>query len=290
MIHGRSGEVAAKDASPQEKTISPEDLDKEVEEHNPDPPPVVQDDFLDCPMLVRAQAPATASDKQTYLQFWFTTSFSSSTIQVRAAATSVSVPYGTASCWPRLFSRSACTISGSYDSRMDVLIMAPTVPTTLTRIVRFKEAFLAPPKVAVWLTGLCATPGAAVSVKAVANNISKTEFVLEIFSGDGAALASVGAAWAVWPDDVELAKVGTVITVKPGGARVPVSELKGKLDVGGSAALVALCAVDLVLAGGLWLEVTHRTDQWPPKYLRWVMTVGPADATVYSATLAYATE
>lgn len=205
---------------------------------------------------------------------------------MRAAVTAASVPYGTASGWLDTNSLGTSVSRGHYDSRTDPLITSPTLPTTIAHVVRFGEPFPTPPKVLVWLTGLSAAAGAAVAVKATATDITETDFTLRISSVDGAALASVGAGWAVWSQTSS--RVGSVSTVAPGCERVSVLAKEGSLAVGGRVALVAFCALDMVLSGDVWVELMqedHGSDQ-----LRWVMSAGPASASVYSARLGYATK
>ncbi|KAL0632588.1 hypothetical protein Q9L58_008519 [Maublancomyces gigas] len=241
--------------------------------------------------LAAATSPATGT-KQTYLQFWFESfiqavSYSSekSYTGVRAATSSTPVPYGLGSGWPAVQIMRTCTSHGSYDSRMDPLVTGATVPMTINRRIFFQNAFPTPPNVAVWLTGLSAATGAAVSVKATANNITETDFMLQISSGDGARLDSVGIAWAVWPEAAGYQSprvtVGTVSTVTPQKGRVSTLAASGEFPQGkgGKMLLVAVCAVDLVLTGGLWVDVGADS--------RWMMKVGPAKAIVYSARIMY---
>lgn len=171
---------------------------------------------------------------------------------------------------------------------MDPVIVSPTIPTTFTKVIRYKSAFDTPPKVIVWLTGLSA---AAVCVKAVANDITETEFALQIRCSDGTQLASVGVAWAVWPEaggsdngwsgTRSVVNVGSVSTAKTGEARVPVFSGSGSLRK--AAVMAALSEVDIVLVGGVWVQLVF-------KQARWEMTAGPVDASVYSARVAYAFE
>lgn len=169
---------------------------------------------------------------------------------------------------------------------MDPLVTGGTVPTTITNRIFFQNAFPTPPNVAVWLTGLSAATGAPVSVKVTANNITETDFTLQISSGDGARLDSVGIAWAVWPDAAgyqsSKVTVGSVSTATPLKGRVSTLAASGVFPQGKGARmlLVAVCAVDLVLTGGLWVDV--GTDSG------WMMKVGPAKAIVYSARIMYA--
>lgn len=179
-----------------------------------------------------------------------------------------------------------CTSHGSYDSRMDPLVAGATVPTTITNRIFFQNAFPTPPNVAVWLTGLSAATGAAVSVKATANNITETDFTLQISSGDGARLDSVGIAWAVWPEAAGYQSpkvtVGSVSTANPQKGRVSTLGASGVLPQNQRAKilLVAVSAVDLVLTGGLWVDVGANSG--------WMMRAGPAKAIVYSARIMYA--
>lgn len=189
-----------------------------------------------------------------------------------------------------------CVYHGNYDSRMDALITTPTVPTSLTQIIRFTTPFETPPKVAVWLTGLSSATGSTVFVKAGANNITETEFELQINSGDGARLGSVGAAWAVWPEvdrhsEYTVRAIGSVSTAVPGGARVPRLGASGKqLQAShyGKVVLAAVGAVDLVLEGSLWVEVEVSLTENKPLY--WGMSAGPPDVMLYSVRLVYVTQ
>lgn len=224
----------------------------------------------------------------TYLQFWF--SSTEGTTVAHAAATSVPVPYGNASGRPNI--DPDATI-GNYDSRTDMLSTASMVPSTITHLVRFKQAFPGFPTVAVWLTGLSAAPGAAVSVKVLASDVTETEFTLHISSGDGARLASVGAAWAVWPPTTHFTEpeinVHSVNTIAPGGARVPVLAGNGIFEYGGRLELLALCAVDLVLAGGVCIEVFVPAWSYGDGDQRWSMNAGPDGVSVYAAKVVYVT-
>lgn len=241
----------------------------------------------------------TASSNQTYLQFWNSYSpeysppaqygqshhRSDPRIHAHVAATTTPVPYGLIGSWPGMqYIREAANY-GSYDTRMDALITATTLPTSLTRTIVFKEPFTTPPAVIVWLTGLCAASGAAVCVHVTANKVSETEFTLEISSGVHTRLVSVGVAWAVWSEtkvDSQIpARVGSASTVAKGGARVPKLGGSGKVPWEGRVVLVALCALDLVLGDALRINVTMNG-------LRWGMGAGPVDARLYSARVTYA--
>lgn len=168
---------------------------------------------------------------------------------------------------------------------MDPVVTGPTIPTTISNRVSFNHAFPIPPKVVVWLVGLSAPPGAAVSVQVTANNITETNFVLQICSGDRARLGSVGVAWAVWPDasgwQQTAVDVGSVSTLTPGQPRRSTLGAKGTLP-GTTKLFVAVCAVDLVLSGGLWVDlvVAHAGGGWS-------MNAGPSTAIVYSARVAH---
>lgn len=210
-------------------------------------------------------------------------------IGVRAATTTTPVPYNLACCWPGVDITGACSNYGSYDSRMDTLTTGAPIPTTISNRILFANAFPTPPKVAVWLTGLSAATGAAVSVKVTANDITETAFVLQISSAEGARLGSVGVAWAVWPEEGEWSfggrqagvKVGSVSTLTPGGARLPRLAAAGKLAQGAvGVLLVAVSAVDLVLTGNLWVNVAMVSPTWS-------MTAGPSTARVYSARVVH---
>lgn len=240
------------------------------------------------PTPVPSPIPPAATSKQTYLQFWFSSASTSSVWinRVRAATTVTPAPYGITVSWPEIEHLATSNRHGSYDTRMDPLITTPTIPTILTQNIRFGKPFDTPPKVIVWLTGLSAATGAAVCVKAVANDITETEFQLHISSDGGSRLGSVGVAWAVWPEAgisdhlglQKVANVGSVCAVAPGGGRVPVFSKTG--SVRGKVVMVAVSAVDLVLAGGVWVEVVFTGQSWR-------MSAGPVDASMYSARVAY---
>lgn len=291
------------------------------------------------PPSVRAAITPVAPAKQIYLQFWFdwltpTPSSNEPTTEIRAATSSTPIPYGLTSSWPGVDFTSTCAGHGNYDSRMDPAMTGPTLPTTVSHRVVFGYAFPSPPKVVVWLTGFSAAPGAAVSVQVTAINITETKFVLQINSGDGARLGSIGVGWAVWPATGVWPKpvtgvwpqpaveVGSVSTRTPGKARVSSLATTGVLQAK-KMLLVAVCAVDLVLAGGLWMEVAvgpniggegsflghrgysrvpHPYDPYedegmPPPPARypgnattWSMKAGPSTAIVYSARVAHVSQ
>lgn len=140
----------------------------------------------------------------------------------------------------------------------------------------------------VWLTGFSGATGTSVSITVVANDITETEFALQIRSSDGAPLLSVGVAWAVWPeaggsnggysDARPVVNVGPVSTTKTGDARVPVFSGSGSFR--GTAVIAGLSAVDMVLAGALWIELVVKEAGW-------AMEVGPVGASVYSVRMCY---
>lgn len=66
-----------------------------------------------------------------------------------------------------------------------------------------------------------------------------------------------------------------------GDARVPVFSGSGSLR--GAAVMAALSEVDMVLVGGVWVQLVV-------KQARWQMDAGPVGASVYSARVAYAFE
>lgn len=169
---------------------------------------------------------------------------------------------------------------------MDPQVTGATIPRTINNRVFFEKAFPTPPTVAVWLTGLSAATGKAVSVTVTANNITESDFELQICSGDGARLGSVGVAWAVWPGAAgypsAAVSVGSVSTAIPQKRKVSALAASGALPRGNGTRLllVAVCAVDLVLMGGLWVDVGAESG--------WRMKVGPANAILYSARIMYA--
>lgn len=78
------------------------------------------------------------------------------------------------------------------------------MPLIISKVVNFKSQLSDAPSVAVWLTGLSATTGAAVAIQVTAINITTTQFTLQIDSSAGGRLLSVGVAWAVWMSDERL--------------------------------------------------------------------------------------
>lgn len=183
---------------------------------------------------------------------------------------------------------------GTYDTRLDALLAAfVTLPATITHIVRFKDAFATPPSsVMVWLTGLSASTGDELSVQATANDVTETEFVLQVSSGAGSRLNSVGVAWAVWHESEQnTAKVGSVSTKSPGTVRLPNLASSGVLAGVFLPIFVAVSAVHLVLGGNMWVDVemAHETQSYGPKGLKWEMKAGPVAARVYSVMIACAT-
>lgn len=257
-------------------------------------------------ILAPAAIAPVAAQNHTYFQFWFDSSLPppphstmKKSIGVRAATTTTPVPYNLASCWPGVDITGTCSNCGSYDSRMDTLITGATIPTTITNRILFANAFPTPPKVVVWLTGFSAATGAAVSVKVTANDITETAFVLQISSGEGARLGSVGVGWAVWPENgwsdwgqkQAAVKVGSVSTLIPGEARLPRLAAVGTLAKGavGAVFLVAVSAVDLVLTGNLWVDVAMvpGSGGYSDIASTWRMTAGPATARVYSARVVH---
>lgn len=225
-----------------------------------------------------------------------------SSTRVHMAATTASIPYGLGSSWPGMEHVRSSSDYGFYDTRMDARITATSLWNTFNHIVRFKTPFTAPPAVMVWLTGLGAASGASVSVQVTANNITETGFALQVTSGS---LRSVGVAWAVWPETPRYGqsklRVGSVSTVVPGCARVPKFTECGEVGFEGEPVLVAVCAVDMVLSGGVWMDVEMtgcpESDLSPRRTLYapsgrpgfcWRMSAGPVGAKVYSARVAYA--
>lgn len=193
---------------------------------------------------------------------------------------------------------------GCYDTRMDPRITATFLRTSFNHIVSFNTPFTTPPAVMVWLTGLSGPSGASVSVQITANNITETGFALHVASGS---LRSVGVAWAVWPETPLWGQkklvVGSVSIVAPGSPKVPKFAEFGDTGREGEPVLVAVCAVDVELAGGVCMDVemagspiSQQSIQGygkcvlffePPK-LSWRMRAGPVGAKVYSARVAYA--
>lgn len=161
----------------------------------------------------------------------------------------------------------------------------------------------------VWLTGLSALSGAAISVQASAHDIEETGFSLRINSGAGAFVASVGVAWAAWvevgPWGGPTAKGGSFSTITSATPRESKLWMAGSLPQNAVAVrnkLLGICAVDLVLEGNMWMNVSLSMPNLDPKdqhhesielpsdepVMRWEMTAGPADANVYSAEVTYA--
>lgn len=203
------------------------------------------------------------------------------------------IPYNLASSWPGMDNIRNSADYGSYDTRMVALLWGSALPATITHVVHFKQAFPAPPTVMVWLTGLSAARHAKVCVKVTANNVTESEFALQITSTGGASLGSVGVAWAVWPITPHwgqtAAKVGSVNTVAPAAARVSNLNAAGTVPAKG-VIFVALSAVDLILGERLWMEVQmiKATGSYGPAGSTWKLSAGPVGASVYSARVAYA--
>lgn len=174
---------------------------------------------------------------------------------------------------------------------MDPLITTTPLQTVIIHIVRFKKPYPTPPSVLLWLTGLSAKSGASVRVKATANNLTESEFSLQISSEGGDRLGSVGVAWAVWPQTatsgVQALKTGSVSTVVAGARRSPNLNTEGTLGVP-LVQFASLCEVDMALSAGVWvnMQVVGRTSYAPGA--TWSMNAGPLGARVYSARIAYA--
>lgn len=171
---------------------------------------------------------------------------------------------------------------------MDPLIAGATIPTTITNHIVFTAPFSTPPKVVVWLTGLSATTGAAVSVNVTANDITEAGFVLQISSGDGARLQSVGTAWAVWAENGEHQSspitVDCLNTLTPGKQRVTLFRNPETLVDGTAIVMVAVSAVDLVLVENLWVAVSAFPGGGGSA---WIVAVEPSVANVSSVGAAH---
>lgn len=237
--------------------------------------------------------PTATASNQLYLQFWF-----SSTVgfnNIHAAVTNIPIPYGISNGWPSAEKLEKSCDRGRYDTRLDALITSPSpLPTTITRLIRFKETFSSIPKVMVWLTGLSATSGAAICVKATANDVTETEFALQITSREGAPLVSAGAAWAAWPEanvwSQPAVTVGSFSTVKPGGAKVSTLQAVGTTEghmIGGPNVFLAVCTVDMVLEGSVWMDLSIKQEQHGHRRVSWGMKAGPVEAKFYSARVGY---
>lgn len=226
----------------------------------------------------------------TYLQFWYTSV--GDTKHVHLATTSVPIPYGLSACWLAMEHIRSSTDYGSYDTRLEPLTTTKPLKLTTTHTVRFKTPYTTPPKVLVWLTGLGAKSGTRVCVKASANNVTESEFSLQMTSGSGHRLESVGVAWAVWPEapgwGQNTAKVGSVSTVAAGARRVTNLNTEGNVPVKW-VQFASLCAVDMVLRGGVWMnvEMVMETSSYGPQGTKWTMSAGPAGSQVYSARIVY---
>lgn len=234
-----------------------------------------------------------------YLQVWYSSTPASGypatgeTVRVHVDTTMTPIPYNLASSWPGMDNIRNSADYGSYDTRMVALLSGSALPTTITHVVHFKNAFPAPPTVMVWLTGLSAARHATVCVKVTANNVTESEFALQISSAGSAGLSSVGVAWAVWPITPHwgqtTAKVGSVSTVAAAAARVRNLNATGIVPVG-PVIFVALSSVDLVLGERLWMDVemVKNDGGYGPRGSTWSLSAGPVGASVYSARLAYA--
>lgn len=119
--------------------------------------------------------------------------------------------------------------------------------------------------ISAWLTGLCSTPGAPVSVKVTATDITTTQFTLVIDSSGGERLISVGAAWAVWhPDDDVLA--GWIHDVER-----EVNQFKLTAGVF-TMPLVAASEVDVVFEQGVLLELLFAPSMQVSQARYWEFT------------------
>lgn len=182
---------------------------------------------------------------------------------------------------------------GSYDTRADPGVTTKLLPQMTTYTVRFNKLFPTPPSVLVWLTGLAAKPGAKLMVKATANNVTESEFSLQIASHGGDRLRSAGVAWAAWPEHPErgevTGKAGSVSTVVAGAKRLSNLNTTGNVQVLG-VFFVALSAMDLYLRGDLWMHVqmVQETSSYGPRGTTWSMSAGPVGSQVLSARRAYA--
>lgn len=203
------------------------------------------------------------------------------------------IPYNLASSWPGMDNIRKSADYGSYDTRMVALLWGSALPATITHVVHFKNAFPVPPNVMVWLTGLSAARHATVCVKVTANNVTESEFALQICSAGSASLGSVGVAWAVWPITPRwgqtTATVGSVNTVGPVAPRVSNMNATGTVPVR-AVMFVALSAVDLVLGERLSMDVqmVRTNGSYGPQGSTWTFSAGPVGASVYSARVAYA--
>lgn len=147
--------------------------------------------------------------REIYLQFWFPTSptepESGNLFHItQASTTTTPVPYAHGSSSATSYQLCGSVSHGTYDSRMDSSINTPTIPLIISKVVNFKFQLLDAPSVAVWLTGMSGTTGAAVAIQVTAINITTTQFTLQIDSSAGDRLLSVGVAWAVWDSDEKL--------------------------------------------------------------------------------------
>lgn len=130
-------------------------------------------------------------------------------------------------------------------------------------------------------------------VKATANNVTESEFSLQISSGGGDRLGSVGVAWAVWPETPgwgqTARKAGSVSTVVAGAKRVANLNTTGIVPVPG-VFFAAVCAVDMYLRGGVWINVqmSPETPAYGPNGTQWSMSAGPVGSQVFSVRIAYA--
>lgn len=232
-----------------------------------------------------------------YLQVWYSSARAyrgdGEPVRVHVGTTMTPIPYNLASSWPGMDNIRNSADYGNYDTRMVTLLWGSALPTTITHVVHFKNAFPAPPTVMVWLTGLSAARHATVCVKVTANNVTESEFALQISSAGSTSLGSVGVAWAVWPITARwgqtTAKVGSVSTVAAAAARVSNLNATGVVPVK-PVIFVALSAVDLVLGEHLWMDVqmAMASGSYGPQGSTWELSAGPVGASVYSARLAYA--
>lgn len=151
----------------------------------------------------------------------------------------------------------------------------------------------------VWLTGLSAPSGAAVSVRVTANDVERKGFKLQITCAVDTLVTSVGVAWAAWADFDALGDRSAI----PGLIRTDISPTRrSRLRQYGSFLsehiamnrLLEICEVDLMLEENLWIEMflAMPADQDGQvmnlmKEMRYGMRAGPETAMIYSVKAVY---
>lgn len=150
---------------------------------------------------------------------------------------------------------------------MDPDINTVTLPVILSKVINFTATFSGLPVVVVWLTGLSSTTGAVVSVEATATKITTTQFTVQIDSGSGEHLLSVGAAWVAWERDAMIA-IGSVSLPMP-------SYASHKLfDTAWTIQLAAVRRVELGLEQDALVQLVFFVNELARDTKRWRLCSG----------------